>query len=394
MKKGTTMTTVKPIFDDEYIGQPPAKRALGYIKEQQKQGKHVVGLYCGYAPIELITAHDIVPAVLCAFSNETIETAEETLPANLCPLIKSSYGFIEKDTCPFYWAAEAVIAETTCDGKKKMFELISSRKPLHVMDLPQLCDEPQAIDNWTVMIKKLQQFLEKTFNASADNKTLEHAIRENNEKNRIVMKMLNHCALENPVLGWAEMLDIIFYATPGRGTLINETLQKGLRVLQSRAENGYVHGRRGAPRVLITGCPTAGDAAKIFKIIEAAGGVIVALDSCTGMKPFYQQVEENTGDPLRAIAERYLKIPCACMSPNTRRLDELDRMIAVYKPQAVVDIVLQACHGYNVESFKVSKHVEEKHGLPFLKIVTDYSQGDIGQLTTRIEGLIESACPA
>lgn len=388
------MTTVKPIFDDEYIGQPPAKRALGYIKEQQKQGKHVVGLYCGYAPIELITAHDIVPAVLCAFSNETIETAEETLPANLCPLIKSSYGFIEKDTCPFYWAAEAVIAETTCDGKKKMFELISSRKPLHVMDLPQLCDEPQAIDNWTVMIKKLQQFLEKTFNASADNKTLEHAIRENNEKNRIVMKMLNHCALENPVLGWAEMLDIIFYATPGRGTLINETLQKGLRVLQSRAENGYFHGRRGAPRVLITGCPTAGDAAKIFKIIEAAGGVIVALDSCTGMKPFYQQVEENTGDPLRAIAERYLKIPCACMSPNTRRLDELDRMIAVYKPQAVVDIVLQACHGYNVESFKVSKHVEEKHGLPFLKIVTDYSQGDIGQLTTRIEGLIESACPA
>ena len=363
---------------------------LEYIEKQRAQGKHAVGVYCGYAPVELIIAHDLVPAVLCAFSNTTIETAEVTLPANLCPLIKSSYGFIEQDTCPFYWAAEAVVAETTCDGKKKMFEMIASRKPLHVMDLPQLCDEPQALDNWTVMIKKLQGFLEKTFNIRADDEAVEQAIRENNEKNAIVMEMLDHAALDNLVLSWAEMLDIVFFATPGRGKLINETLRHGLDVLQTRAKRGYVHGLPGAPRVLITGCPTAGDAAKIFKIVEAAGGVIVALDSCTGMKPFYEKVEENTGDPLRAIAKRYLKIPCACMSPNTRRLDELDRMVAKYKPQAVIDIVLQACHGYNVESFKVGRHIEEKHGLPFLKIVTDYSQGDIGQLTTRIEGLLDS----
>lgn len=390
MRKVEKMNTVNPIFNDAFVGEPPAKRALGYIQEQKKNGNHVVGIYCGYAPVELMHALDIVPAVLCAFSNATIETAEATLPANLCPLIKSSYGFIEKDTCPFYWAAEAVIAETTCDGKKKMFELIASRKPLHVMDLPQLCDEPEAIDNWTTMIKKLKVFLEKTFDVRADNDAIEQAIKENNEKNRLVMQMLDHSALENPVLGWAEMLDIVFFATPGRGTLINHTLEKGLQVLQERAKIGYVHGRKGAPRILITGCPTAGDAAKIFKIIEEAGGVIVALDSCTGLKPFSETIAENTGDPLRAIAERYLKIPCACMSPNTRRLSELDRMIEKYKPDAVIDIVLQACHGYNVESFKVGKHIEEKHKLPFLKVVTDYSQGDIGQLTTRIEGLIES----
>jgi benzoyl-CoA reductase/2-hydroxyglutaryl-CoA dehydratase subunit BcrC/BadD/HgdB len=383
-------TKAEPIFDDAYVGEPPAKRALAYIEQQRNLGKHVVGAYCGYAPVELMMAHDIVPAVLCAFSNSTIETAEATLPANLCPLIKSSYGFIEQDTCPFYWASEAVIGETTCDGKKKMFELIASRKPLHVMDLPQLCTEPQALDSWTGMIKKLQDFLETTFNVRVDDEAVESAIRENNEKNAIVMEMLDHAALENPVLGWAEMLDIVFFATPGRGKLINDTLRKGLDVLHSRVKNGYVHGRPGAPRILITGCPTAGDSAKIYKIIEAAGGVIVALDSCTGMKPFYEKVAENTGDPLRAIAERYLKIPCACMSPNIKRLEELDRMIAKYKPQAVIDIVLHACHGYNIESFKVGQHIESKHSLPFLKIVTDYSQGDIGQLTTRIEGLLES----
>jgi benzoyl-CoA reductase/2-hydroxyglutaryl-CoA dehydratase subunit BcrC/BadD/HgdB len=384
------MKTAEPIFNDEYVGQPPAKRALGYITQQREKGKHAVGIYCGYAPLELLIALDLIPAVLCAFSNDTVETAEATLPANLCPLIKSSYGFIEKDSCPFYWAAEAVVAETTCDGKKKMFELIASRKPVHVMDLPQLGDEPEALENWVVMIQKLQRFLEKTFDAKADAQAIEQAIRESNEKNRMVMEMLDYAALDNPVLGWAEMLDIVFYATPARGNLINESLKKGLEVLRSRAENGYSHGLPGSPRILITGCPTAGDAGKIYKIIENSGGVVVALDSCIGMKPFYGEIAENTGDPLRALAERYLKIPCACMSPNIRRLNELDRMIEKYRPDGVIDIVLQACHGYNVESFKVGKHIEEKHHLPFLKIVTDYSQGDIGQLTTRIEGLFES----
>jgi benzoyl-CoA reductase/2-hydroxyglutaryl-CoA dehydratase subunit BcrC/BadD/HgdB len=380
----------EPLFNDSYTGEPPAKRAVGYIQEEREKGKHVAGIYCGYAPVELLYAMDIVPTVLCAFSNGTIEEAESVLPANLCPLIKSSYGFIAKDTCPFYSFSEAVIGETTCDGKKKMFEMISERKPMHIMDLPQLPDEAEALDNWSVMIKKLQVFLEKTFDTQASTEDIHKAISENNRKNDLVKKILEFAALPDPVIGWAEMHDVIFLATPARGNNINSTLEDIAAKLEERVKQGYVHGTKGAPRVLITGCPTAGDAAKVFKIIEESGGVIVALDSCVGLKPFAEKVEEGTSDPIRAIAERYLKIPCACMTPNNRRLTELDKLINFYKPDAVVDIVLQACHGYNVESHKVGEHVMKKRDLPFLKIVTDYSQGDAGQIKTRIEALLES----
>jgi len=116
----------------------------------------VAGIYCGYAPMEVIRAVGAVPAILCAFANKTIAAAEAVLPANLCPLIKSSYGFIITDTCPFFGISDAVVAETTCDGKKKMFELISEYKPMFVMDLPQLPDEKEALANWAVMITKLQ----------------------------------------------------------------------------------------------------------------------------------------------------------------------------------------------------------------------------------------------
>ncbi len=114
----------EPLIQDEYTGEPATKRLLAHLQKKREEGKKIAGIYCGYAPVELIRAMDIVPATLCAFSNKTIEAAEAILPANLCPLIKSSYGFIITDTCPFYGISDVVIGETTCDGKKKMFELI------------------------------------------------------------------------------------------------------------------------------------------------------------------------------------------------------------------------------------------------------------------------------
>jgi benzoyl-CoA reductase/2-hydroxyglutaryl-CoA dehydratase subunit BcrC/BadD/HgdB len=143
-----------PLMNDGFDGEP-AKRVLKYVQSHKERKNPIVGIYCGYAPIEVIQAMGIVPAVLCAFSKNPIPSAETVLPANLCPLIKSSYGFILEGTCPFFSVSEAVIAETTCDGKKKMFELISDIKPVFVMDLPQLPDEPEALHNWTVMIRKL-----------------------------------------------------------------------------------------------------------------------------------------------------------------------------------------------------------------------------------------------
>ncbi|HQO15285.1 MAG TPA: 2-hydroxyacyl-CoA dehydratase family protein, partial [Smithellaceae bacterium] len=132
-----------------------------------------------------------------------------------------------------------------------------------------------------------------------------------------------------------------------------------------------------------------GDATKVFKIIEDAGGVIVYLDACTGMKAYAGQFEENAQNPYRSVSRRYLNVPCSCMTPNTRRMTELDLIIDKFQPDVVVDVVLHACHSYNVESSRVKAHVEEKHKKPFLKIETDYSQSDVGQIRTRVEALLE-----
>ena len=380
---------VEPLVNDGFAGEA-TKRTLGYLQKQREKGKNIVGIYCGYAPLELIRAANAAPAVLCAFANKTIEAAETVLPANLCPLIKSSYGFLKTDTCPFFAISEAVIAETTCDGKKKMFELISDIKPMYVMDLPQLPDEKEALDNWTVMIKKLKGFLETTFDRKIDDKEVEKEIKETNIKNKLMNKIFDFAALTPTPLSWLELYDLTYLGQASTTQDMLGILNDCVAKLEKRVAEGVYHGEKDSPRVLVTGCPVGGDATKVFKIIEEAGGVIVVLDSCTGMKPYSGMIPEDTPDPYAAVARRYLDLPCSCMTPNNRRLTELDKMIERFNPDVVVDVVLHACHSYNIESHKIKEHVMCKHKMPFLKIETDYSQSDIEQIRTRVEALLET----
>lgn len=379
---------VEPLVNDGFAGEA-AKRTLSYLQKQRELGKNIVGVYCGYAPLEVIRAANAAPAVLCAFANKTIEVAETVLPANLCPLIKSSYGFIKTDTCPFFAISEVVIAETTCDGKKKMFELISGIKPMHVMDLPQLPDQKEAMNNWTAMIKRLKEFMETTFDRKIDDKDVEREIQATNEKNRLMNEIFDFAALTPTPVSWLEFYDLTYLGQASNTQDMLPLLKDCIAKLEKRVAEGVYHGKKNAPRVLVTGCPVGGDATKVFKIIEEAGGVIVVLDSCTGMKPYASLIAENTPDPYAALARRYLDLPCSCMTPNNRRLTELDKMIKRFKPDVVIDVVLHACHSYNIESYKIQEHVLAKHKMPFLKIETDYSQSDVGQISTRVEALLE-----
>jgi benzoyl-CoA reductase/2-hydroxyglutaryl-CoA dehydratase subunit BcrC/BadD/HgdB len=385
-------TSIEPLISDEYTGFP-LKRSLDCILRKRREGRRGVGVYCAYAPVELIRAAGAVPIALCAFSNKTIPEAERVLPSNLCPLIKSSYGFIVTNTCPFFELAEMVVAETTCDGKKKMFELIASVKPLFVMDLPQVPEAGGAREYWATTIGKLRSFLEDKLGTSITDDEIERQIRLTNEKNRLMLRLFGYAAHTPPVLSWQEMYDVIALAQVVSTPELAEFLGPIFVKLDKRLADKKHVGAAGSPRVLVSGCPVNGDSAKVLRIIEESGGAIVALEGCSGMKTFMTVIEERTGDPVAALARAYLSVPCSCMTPNRKRLDALDALIRQYRPDAVVDVVLQACHSYNIESHTVERYVKEKHRIPFLKIETDYSAADVGRIRMRVEALFETmAC--
>ncbi len=142
------------------------------------------------------------------------------------------------------------------------------------------------------------------------------------------------------------------------------------------------------PRILITGCPIGGASEKVVKAIEDNGAYVVAYENCTVSKANELLVDENK-NVYDALAEKYLAIGCSCMSPNLNRIDLLEKMIEEYKVDGVVDVVLQACHTYAVETLSIKRFVSGKHKIPYMAVETDYSQSDVGQLNTRMAAFVE-----
>ena len=167
-----------------------------------------------------------------------------------------------------------------------------------------------------------------------------------------------------------------------------EKLKSILTELKQRIQNNAAACDAKRPRILWTGLGNSLGCDKVLRLVEESGAVVVCQEGCGGITRLNDPIDE-TKDPLDAIAERYLRVTCSCMTPNNTRFDDIDFLITDYAIDGVIDLTWQSCHAFNIESYRVGELVQTKHGLPFLHIVTDYSQSDIGQLRVRIEAFIE-----
>jgi benzoyl-CoA reductase/2-hydroxyglutaryl-CoA dehydratase subunit BcrC/BadD/HgdB len=361
-------------------------REVDYIRAAKRKGKGVVGIYCEFTPRELILAADAVPVCLCGASARTIPTAESVLPANLCPLIKSSFGYILTNRCPFYVVTDLIVAETTCDGKKKMYELIEQKKPVHVLELTQKVKEQEAFAHWLDEVKKLRARLEEVFKVEITDEKLRDAIKLMNLERKLLREALLLGAEDPPVVSGRELSDLRYRVAGCHGHIT--MIEDFIAGVGGRKERGEFIAKKGAPRVLLTGCPTAQGTTKLIDIIEESGAVVVVQEACSGWKPLETLTSEE-GDPLEAIARKHFDLPCSCMTPNTGRTALIEDLAGRFRADAVIDLVWQACHTYNVESYLVEGFVRDRLGLPYMKIETDYSDSDRERLRVRVQTLME-----
>ena len=91
---------------------------------------------------------------------------------------------------------------------------------------------------------------------------------------------------------------------------------------------------------------------------------------------------------MEAIVDRYFKIDCAIFTPNPDRLNHIKEMYSAYKADGVIHYGLQFCQPYLMEAIPVEKALESEN-IPVLRIETDYSMEDVGQLKTRVEAFVE-----
>ena len=360
------------------------------LQEAKAQGRKIVGTFCVFVPEEIVLAADAVCVGLCAGAEIGKEAAEKILPRNTCALIKSFVGFKLSRLCPYIESCDLVVGETTCDGKKKAYEIFADYAPVYVMEIPQMknaCDR----DLWKTEILRFKDKIEGITGNTITAEKLQAATKMVNDRRRALQR-LNQLRAASPVpISGRDVLlinQISFYDDPVRFTgQINQLCDE----LEERvkAHQGIVP--ENTPRLMLSGCPMAVPNWKLPFVVESSGAVIVGEESCIGTRNTRDLVAENSQnleEMLDALADRYMRIDCACFTPNTERLDNITGMAKDLKVKGVIHYGLSFCTPYAVEAFKVEKALQAA-GVPMLSIETDYSMEDVEQLKTRVEAFVE-----
>lgn len=392
-------------FGDIYLSQENRPEAMGFydmvvadihgirpaeLIEAQEDGRKVFGTFCVYVPDEVIIAADGIVTGLCGGSQFWVPDGEKVLPKSMCPLVKASVGARLGRTCPYFRVADMYVGETTCDGKKKAWEILAEDVPMHVMDMPQM-KRPKDHDHWIGEIEDLVGVVEETTGNEITPDALADAIRVVNEKRKALARVYNARKSETiPISGKDALLvtQIAFFDDPERCA---EMANKLADELEQRIADGVSVFPAGTKRIMITGTPMAIPNWKMHHLIETSGGAVVCEESCTGTRYFENLVDENAEtleDQYRAIADRYLGINCACFTPNTARIDDILRLAEEYKVDGVIDVHLKFCTTYDTESGQVVKALKDA-GIPVMSLETDYTDSDAEQLRTRIEAFLE-----
>jgi benzoyl-CoA reductase/2-hydroxyglutaryl-CoA dehydratase subunit BcrC/BadD/HgdB len=361
---------------------------IAQLKEERENGIKVVGTLCLYVPDEIIFAAGADRIVLCGGRADTIPVAEQSLPRNICPLIKSSFGAVVDGCCGGNLACahvplvDVVVAEATCDGKKKMYEILPDYLPTYVLDLPQKPGSPEALNYFLSELRKFGKFMEGLTGNVVSDDALKREIRSANETKRLLHRLFGLRRRDPPPIRGSEVLRVMqkqFFLSP-------DQFRQGVGQLCNEMEHVTPDARTG-PRIMISGCPMAAGNTKVPDIIEQKGGVIVVEESCTGTRSFWDLVDEDK-DPWTALAERYLEIPCACMTPNDQRVARIVDLAKQYDVHGVVYYTLQFCHAYNIERLRVQRALK-KEKIPLLAIESDYGDSDTEQIGIRVDAFLE-----
>lgn len=358
--------------------------------EHQKKGGKVFGTFCVYVPDEIVFAADAIATGLCGGSQFWVPGGEKVLPTNTCPLIKASVGARLDRTCPFFRIADMYVGETTCDGKKKAWEILAEDVPVHVMDLPQM-KRAKDVRAWAEEIETFKNVVEEFTGNEVTAEKLAASIRLINDKRRALARLYDLRKNENlPISGRDVLLisQIAFYDDPARFTQMTNKL---CDELEQRVKDGVSVVPAGTKRIMLTGTPLAIPNWKLHNIVETSGGAVVCEEMCTGTRYFENLVDETKTtlpEQYMSLAERYMNINCACFTPNTARIDDILRLAKEYKVDGIIDVNLKFCNLYDTEGYFVERAMKEA-GIPVLGIETDYTDSDAQQLRTRVSAFIE-----
>jgi len=398
---GEAQTVLDHIVDDFQDNPESMKyfydlfRSVYCHGDEVKHEGMLVGTTCIQAPEELIYAFGATPMRLCNGSYHYDQKGAEFMPSKSCSLVKATLGMLDSDNViPRIGKPDMIVNPTTCDQKKKSSSMMGDMGyKVYDLEFPNVKESEASRQYWQRSVRQFAAELRTLTGRKLTKKNLQAAFNKTGRAQAAFRKLHSYRLLSPSVILGKDIFlvtNAYFFDDITRWTEKVEALNLEL---EQRKQAGFKAVQSKAPRVLFTGSPPIFPNLKLPLLIEEAGGVVVADESCSANRMLYDMTavdEWMVNDMVDSLADKYLK-PCTCpiFTKNEDRKRRLLDLVKSFDADGVVYQAFSGCQVYEMEYRSVADEFN-KAGIPMLYVETDYSPDDKGQLSTRIEAFLES----
>lgn len=258
------------------------------------------------------------------------------------------------------------------------------------MQLPQKSgDEEYSV--WKNEINRLKERLEVEFNVKLTENKIQEAIKAKNKERLMLSHLYELWRAKSSSLKSLDIHNVLFnfeYRLDRKKAI--DDIKELINIIETKSKAAEISKecKGKLPRILLTGCPLGEKFHVLMNLIDELGGDLVAVETCDWMKGNEELVDEKV-PPIDALTKKYLNIPCPVMTPNKKRLDIISKYIDKYNIDGVIDLSLQACLNFNVETIPLKRYIVGQKNVSYMNLETNLTPTEVGQLSTRIEAFIE-----
>jgi len=359
-------------------------------RELRKQGNKVIGYFCCYTPVELITAANMVPFRIMGNVEQATTEADSYVETIMCPFVRSAFDIGLRGN---YSYLDGFVVPHSCDNIQKIYDIWKyNLKPSfsHFVNVPHTLSGPSL----AFFEKELERFkgsLEKFSGGQISLESIKEAIRLHNENRALVRQLYELRKPDPPLVSGAEVIKILVAAVSVPVAESSQLLRSAID--EFKARGGGVE-KKGA-RILLWG--TELDDVAFVQMVAESGANVVADDLCTGSRSYRDDVVLSDG-PLSALAKHYLDditCPRTYRERTAGRQEDLENRFGHLRDLArefgvngVIFYIIRFCDTFEFD-VPDAKDFLEKEGIPCLHIEDEYSMVSIARLKTRVQAFLE-----
>jgi bzd-type benzoyl-CoA reductase N subunit len=355
--------------------------ALGDWKEG---GGKVVGYLCSMVPEELIIAAGLLPFRMRATGSTSTDLADVYFTNLNCTFARHCFSLALEGG---YGFLDGLVCINSCDHLRRLYDNWRRHVATPFVEFLTLPHQtgPDQIAWYAEEIGRLRARLEEHFGVRIGDDDLRDAIKLANETRRLQRRLYELRKRPHPPITGVEALAVMVAGTAMPKKEYNDLLRELLDEIGARSGTTAYRAR-----LMIVG-GILDDRAWV-KAIEDVGGLVVTDATCFGTRLMWEDVEEDPGDPIAALARYYLAGRPSCprlYDGQERRARFAVQMCREFNCDGIIGEKMMFCDQWNVEHYLLGCDLKEA-GIPFLSIEREYLTSGTGQLRTRVQAFIET----